>query len=495
MTDLTTRVADSRARLNRGERAYDIIVVGGGINGAAVAWLACHNGLKTLLLEAEDFSSGTSSRSSKMIHGGLRYLAKGDWRLTREAARARDALMAHHPDLVQPLPFWFMHPPASKPKPWQVQVALQIYRAFAPGCRPGWLSPEQLHDALPYPLHDIQGASCYFDAISDDCGLITWLLQEAVREGLDLCHYSPVDSLLEKHGRCTGVQARIDGCSTPIHAACVINCAGAWCDRLTPLPGNQVIRPLRGSHLVLPAWRYPAPAALTFAHPEDGRPVYLYPWMGTSIMGTTDLDHQAPLKQDVAMSREEFDYLWQALHTLDPDAREEDIIASWSGVRPVVCSAAEHSAPSDASREHLIWQEPGLVNLTGGKLTTFLETGQQVLEYAAAMIDAPLRKPELPPVSHAPHNDQPIGAAVIGWHRLEDAIAHQAITHLDDLLLRRTRLGLLLGRTLHHYQAPIDLLCRRHLGWSEAQCQQEWDRYWRIWERFYSPQPFRSRHD
>ncbi|BDY04667.1 FAD-dependent oxidoreductase [Ferrimonas sp. YFM] len=495
MMSLTARVADTRARLDAGERHYDVIVVGGGINGAAVAWLACHNGLKTLLLEAEDFSSGTSSRSSKMVHGGLRYLAKGDWRLTREAARARDALMAHHPSLVQPLPFWFMHPPGGHPKPWMMQVALQIYRAFAPGCRPGWLSQHQLQDALPYPLHEIEGASSYFDAISDDCGLITWLLEEAVREGLDLSHYSPVDNLLEKHGRCTGVQAQIDAHSMPITSGCVINCAGAWCDRLTPLPGNQVIRPLRGSHLVLPAWRYPAPAALTFAHPEDGRPVYLYPWLGTSIMGTTDLDHEAPLNQDVAMSREEFDYLWQAMHALDPTAQEEDVLASWSGVRPVVCSASEHSAPSDASREHLIWQEPGLVNLTGGKLTTFLETGQQVLEQAAAMLDAPLREPELPPVPEGHSVGEPIGAATVCWNQLEHAIEHQAIAHLDDLLLRRTRLGLLLGRGVHHHQTRISLLCQQHLGWNEAQCQDEWDRYWRLWERYYSPQPFRCNDD
>ncbi|USD35998.1 FAD-dependent oxidoreductase [Ferrimonas sp. SCSIO 43195] len=493
MSNLAQRIQSSQRALAAGKTGYDVVIVGGGINGAAVAWLACLNGFSTLLLEAGDFSSGTSSRSSKMIHGGLRYLAKGDWRLTRQAAQARDQLMAHHPTLVQPLPFWFLHQPQGKPKPWQMQIALKAYRQFAKGCQPGRLTAEQLVHATPhYQLDNSLGASRYFDAISDDCALITWLLEAAVEKGLDLCHYTPVETLTHNHDGVSGVRISLDGQPHPITAGVVVNCAGAWCSELTALPDDQVIRPLRGSHLVLPAWRYPAPAALTFEHPDDRRPVYLYPWLGCSVLGTTDLDHTAALRRDIAMTEEEFDYLWRAMLTLDPKARQQDIISSWSGVRPVIVPKDNHNAPSDASREHLVWSEAGLVNLTGGKLTTFLDTAQEILSHTATQLQRPLRRAELPPVSAPVQRDWPIGNSTYTWSQLAHAAEQQGIRHLDDLLLRRTRLGLTLGQELLRYQEPILELCQHHLGWSEQHCHSQWQRFWSIWHSFYSPQPFRS---
>lgn len=499
---LTQGWQKAQSQWQRGETDYDVIIIGGGINGAAVAWLSANQGLNTLLLEAQDFASGTSSRSSKMIHGGLRYLAKGDWRLTREAAKARDRLLSQAENVVKPLPFWYLHRPNESPRPWMMKVALGIYRAFASGAKPSFISADELTQRLPsYQLGPQDGASSYFDAISDDCTLVNWLLGQACDKGLALKGYQPVQRLISDDNGVSGVEISTDTEALTLTSKVVVNCAGAWCGELTALPLGQKMRPLRGSHLVLPMSKYPAPAAITFGHPQDGRPVYLYPWLGTAVMGTTDLDHETKLTQEVAMSEEEYRYLLTALKCLDPNANEQDIISSWSGVRPVIEAESSSKDPSSASREHLIWCRPGLVNLTGGKLTTFLETGQEIMEQVAKQLAITLGSPQLPPPSPrhplSERSDPSAGSGSIidtvhFWNEITEHLIHGAITNLDDLLLRRTRIGLLVGKPLERIKDQLAPLCQQHLGWESAQFEQQWLRYWKIWHRYYSPAPFKS---
>jgi glycerol-3-phosphate dehydrogenase len=276
------------------------------------------------------------------------------------------------------------------------------------------------------------------------------------------------------------------------------------------------LRPLRGSHLVVDDARLPLAQCVAFEHPNDGRPVFAYPWQGRTLVGTTDVDHDASLNDEPAVSREEFAYLMEAIAFAFPGAglSSADVIATYAGVRPVV--ASREGAPSKASRDHVVWIERGVVTITGGKLTTFRPMALDALRAAAPRLPpfdlSPL--PVFAPVP-SPRTDvldatarrrlagrfgsaaaeivagaragelARIGSTGALWAELRWCARNETVVHLDDLLLRRTRIGLLLREGGMHEAQRIGEICRDELGWDAARLSDEFDRYRALWSAHY----------
>jgi glycerol-3-phosphate dehydrogenase len=296
------------------------------------------------------------------------------------------------------------------------------------------------------------------------------------------------------------VQDAISGQSYPVRAKAVVNATGVWADRLrSGVGGKPILRPLRGSHLVVPFWRLPVAQSISLMHPKDGRPVFLYPWEGVTLIGTTDLDHHGDLNVEASITQAEVDYLIQAVNDQFPGAAltPADISACYAGVRPVVGDAKGDA--SKAARDHAVLDESGLITLAGGKLTTFRLMAQDALALAAPHVgksfarddDAIFTQPtDLNPrwsalarhrltarygyraqalCSDAGHADlQTIPGTNTLWLELSIAAKHEAVHFLDDLMLRRTRLGILLPRGGMEHLARIQELCEPHLQWGNA---------------------------
>ncbi|MEZ1323478.1 glycerol-3-phosphate dehydrogenase/oxidase [Pseudomonas fluorescens] len=503
------------------EETWDLIVIGGGISGAGILREAARRGWRCLLLEQRDFAWGTSSRSSKMVHGGLRYIAKGQWRLTRDSVRERQRLLDEAPGLVEPMSFMMPHYRGGFPGPRVLGGLLSVYDALAGRRSHRFHDAQQLRYLAPgVKENDLLGGTCFVDALTDDARLVMRVLSEARADGADVINGVRVEHLLRENGRVCGVQVEDceGGTSLQLRCGVLAVATGAWAERLRPTEAPRQLRPLRGSHLLLPGWRLPVAQAFTFLHERDRRPVFVFPWEGATVVGTTDLDHREDLDQSASISGEELDYLLAACTQQFPGAEVSaaDVLSTWSGVRPVVGSAgARHDKPSNETREHVLWQEPGCVTLAGGKLTTFRPQAIEVLKACAAMLERPFVDDAAPvfaavPVQAIPElsshqwrrlagrhgrdlprlaqlikevSHETVGATDTLWAELAFASEAEMVLHLDDLLLRRTRLGLLLPRGGEEYFAAIRQLCQPRLAWSDEHWQQEIQRYRALWQR------------
>jgi glycerol-3-phosphate dehydrogenase len=503
------------------EESWDLIVIGGGISGAGILREAARRGWRCLLLEQRDFAWGTSSRSSKMVHGGLRYIAKGQWRLTRDSVRERQRLLDEAPGLVEPMSFLMPHYRGGFPGPRVLGGLLSVYDALAGRRSHRFHNAQQLRYLAPgVKENHLLGGTCFVDALTDDARLVMRVLSEARAEGAVAVNGVRVEHLLRENGRVCGVQVEDceAGSSLQLRCGVLAVATGAWAERLRPTAAPRQLRPLRGSHLLLPGWRLPVAQAFTFMHERDRRPVFVFPWEGATVVGTTDLDHREDLDQSASISGEELDYLLAACTQQFPGAEVSaaDVLSTWSGVRPVVGSAGAHQdKPSNETREHVLWQEPGCVTLAGGKLTTFRPQAIEVLKACAAMLERPFVDDAAPVFAAVPvqaiselsshqwrrlagrhGRDLPklaqlikeIGHATVGatdtlWAELAFACESEMVLHLDDLLLRRTRLGLLLPRGGEEYFAAIRQLCQPRLAWSDEHWQQEEQRYRALWQR------------
>lgn len=505
---------------------WDLLVIGGGICGAGILREAARRGWRCLLLEQRDFAWGTSSRSSKMVHGGLRYVAKGQLGLTRDSVRERQRLLGEAPGLVEPLSFVMAHYRGGFPGPKLFGGLLSLYDALA-GKRNHLFYPlQQLRYLAPGIREDgLLGGTRFFDAVTDDARLVQRVLGEARAEGGEALNGMRVIELLREGGKVVGVVAedRESGARYRLHSRAVAQATGAWADRLRQ-PGGGRIRPLRGSHLLLPSWRLPVAHAFSFMHAADGRPVFVFPWEGATVVGTTDLDHAGELDSEASINNEEVDYLLAACVQQFPAALVErrDVLSTWAGVRPVVGDGSTGLKPSDEKREHALWIEPGSVTLAGGKLTTFRLLALEVLRACSTFVGkpvddqgcavfrecAPATMAQLSPAQqrrllgrHGRQVDQvlrlidEVGVATVGatdtlWAELAWAAEGELVLHLDDLLLRRTRLGLLLAEGCRDELPGIRALCQPRLGWSDARWAQEEADYLALWQRCYSlPNP------
>lgn len=487
----------------------DLLVLGGGISGAGVALEAARRGLRVVLVEAQDFAAGASSGSSKLVHGGLRYLQSGALHLTRESVQAREQLLRELPGLVQRLGFAMAHRRPHGPGRRTLQLGLWLYDQLAGRRTRGWVAPGDVAWLLPGLATD-DGASLYEDATTDDARLTLRVLQEARRLGARLHNRTALTGLQRTpDGQVCGATLRgPDGQPWSVETRCVVAASGAWlgtlaAQHLPPGATPPPLRPLRGSHLLLPLWRLPLARAVAWRHPADGRPVFAYPWMGALIVGTTDLDHPDPDRRP-RLSAAERDYLLQGLAHAFPAAgvQARDLQCSWSALRPVLASGRAVD-PSRESREHLVWARDGLVALAGGKLTTFARMAGSALEAARPWLPAhPARHDGslLPPDDTPPGDTGAVpadgpwrgrwgalastvcqGGRVPGsdvhWGELRHSLQHEQVHHLDDLLLRRTRLGLLRPGFAADLLPALAPLCQALLGWSASRFAQERERY------------------
>jgi glycerol-3-phosphate dehydrogenase len=511
------------------EREWDLLVIGGGITGAGVLLEAARRGMSALLVEQRDFAWGTSSRSSKLVHGGLRYLAEGKVRLTRESVREREALLRAAPGLVEPQGFAFADYGSGKRRSFL--LGLSLYDLFAGRRERHWCDADEFAMLAPNVRRaGLQGAVVYTDAKTDDARLVLRVLREAQRHGGAAANYIVARSALYSGDKVTGAIVRdaVDGGEYEVRARLVVDATGVWAGTLGSAVGAPKLRPLRGSHLVLPAWRLPLAQSISLMHPVDGRPVFAFPWEGVTLVGTTDVDHGDGMEREAAITRHELDYLLAALQVQFPQLglNEADVLATFAGVRPVIAHGGAGS-PSKEGREHVVWTEPGLVSVTGGKLTTFRAIALDVLRHARDQLpgwhDMPCRQPVFDPVAiptaprrlpravlrrlagrygeHAqalldaarPAELEPIPGTETLWAELRWAARAEAVQQLDDLLLRRTRLGLQLRAGGAAVLDRVRAICQLELGWSDRRWDQEVRRYSALWSSHYSlPLPVRQ---
>lgn len=509
------------------DREWDLIVIGGGITGAGILRQAAHAGLRALLVEAGDFASGTSSRSSKLVHGGLRYLKNAQVRVTLESVREREHLLRQGRGLIERLGFLYACQ-AGDPMPgWVFGAGLVIYDLMAGGWSHRSYDTYDMRALCP-PLTapGLRGGYRYFDANTDDARLVLRLLRESVADGALALNYARVESFLRTQaGEVCGV-ALADTCGeegrqAEVRAKAVVNATGAWSDELRGKIGRQPrLRPLRGSHLVLPARRLPLARALSFLHPRDGRPVFALPWEGAVLFGTTDVDHVPPLQTDPAISPAEAGYLLDGLQAAFPEQELgfEDVLCAYSGLRPVVDTGKVD--PSKESREHVLWEEDGLLTVSGGKLTTFrimardalkklrgrlgrlpFDPGTPVLAPLPTGAESALAGSGLPPAVQARllarygagimevlEDDRALEAipdTPYLWGELRQAARVEAVEHLDDLLLRRVRLGLLAPGGGLDLMERVRAVVQPELGWDDTRWEAEARAYTDLWKRAY----------
>jgi glycerol-3-phosphate dehydrogenase len=505
---------------------WDLLVIGGGITGAGILREATRAGLKALLVERRDFSWGTSSRSSKLVHGGLRYLREGKVRLTRAAVAERERLLADGPGLVERLGFLLATYEGAHPGALTYRAGLGVYDLLALRWSHQHYEADDFRMLAPHIAeHGLQGGFRFADAQTDDARLVLRVLKEAVAGGALALNYAAAERLIRERGVVTGARL-VDvetGRGAEVRATVVVNATGAWADQLRgQLGASPRIRPLRGSHLTFPAWRLPVAQAVSFAHPRDRRPIFFMPWEGVTLIGTTDVDHAGPLDPEPATSPEEVGYLLEAIGAEFPSLgiTARDVMASFAGVRPVIGTGK--ADPSKESRDHAVWDEEGLLTVTGGKLTTFRLMARDALKAARrrlprlATLSADTRAldpvgPDLPAAADALgaderrrllgrfHAEAPecVAAARPGelaaipgtrtrWVELRWAARAEGVVHLDDLLLRRVRLGLLLPEGAREVLPEIRRICQAELGWDDARWEAESERYAETWRACYS---------
>lgn len=488
---------------------FDLVVVGGGITGVGVAAEAARSGVSTLLVEARDFASGASGSSSKLVHGGLRYLAQGQWHLTLESVRERGRLLRARPGLVEPQPFLMPVYAGQKPGLATLRAALAIYDLMGASWSSGRLATARTLELEPALRRDgLVGAVCYDDAHTDDARLVLRLVLEAVGRGALALNYTRVVEVLSAGGRVRGVVlADEENATREVAADMVVWATGAAHVTVRGYPaGAPTLRPLRGSHLLFPFETLPLRHAVGWWHPRDHRPIFAYPWQGAILYGTTDVDCAGETAAP-RITPAEIEYLVEGLEWQFPQRAPSltRAIASYSGMRPVVAGGAD--SPSAESRESALWQQPGFIGVTGGKLTTFAVTARKLLRRAARDVPrlAPSRPPRPAPMvknrgqsrygadyadwfSRRPDDErEKIAGTPYDWAELRWAAQHEWVRHLDDLLLRRTRLGLLLARGAAAHLPRIETLCREALGWSAGKWAQEATRYLALWQREHAP--------
>ena len=504
---------------------WDLLVIGGGITGAGILREAARRGLRALLVEQRDFAWGTSSRSSKLVHGGLRYLKEGKLRLTRASVTERERLVSEAPGLVERLGFLLATYDGVRPGSLTYRAGLSLYDLLAVRWSHQHYDAEDFRMLAPHiAQRGLKGGFRYGDAQTDDARLVVRVLKEAVAAGAVALNYAAAEGLIREDGIVTGVrlQDRERVRSAEVRATVVINATGAWVDRLRAQLGAPArIRPLRGSHITFPAWRFPLAQALTVSHPHDGRPVFFMPWEGATLIGTTDVDHALPLDAEPAMTTDELRYLFTAIDAEFPSlgVGPADVMASFSGVRPVINTGK--ADPSRESRDHAVWDEEGLLTVTGGKLTTFRLMALDALRAARRRLPAlkGLRArtrvidpvdARVPPGAEALDEEarrrllgrygmeaaglasaaQPGELAAIPgtrslWAELRWAARAEGVVHLDDLLLRRVRLGLLLPEGARALLPDAKRICQAELGWDDARWEREVDAYLGLWRTCY----------
>ena len=368
---------------------FDILIIGGGITGVGTARDAAYRGLKVAVIEMNDLAFGTSSRSSKLVHGGLRYLETYEFSLVFEAVSERRILMNIAPHLVNPLGFLFPIYKNSRRSSFTVNLGMWVYDGLSLFRSPKIhrnLSKKEVQKEEPALLsHDIKGAPLYYDCSTDDARLTLETALDAVKHDALVATYTKVIGYVYENNHIVGVRVRdqFSGEEKEVRANAVINATGPWSDktRLLGEEGKERLRPTKGVHIVFDGKKLPLNNAVVCFHPVDGRVLFVIPWGDRSYVGTTDTDFTEKLGE-VAATKEDVAYLLEATNHYFPDVnlKTDDVISTWAGVRPLLAGEAGEDE-SAVSREHVISiDKNGLVTIAGGKLTTYRRMAAEVVD-------------------------------------------------------------------------------------------------------------------
>jgi glycerol-3-phosphate dehydrogenase len=507
------------SRLER--ETFDLAVIGAGVVGAGVAWDAALRGYRVALVEQEDFAFGTSSRSSRMIHGGLRYLEYLHLGLVREASQERGVLLRLAPGLVRRTPFlipFFQH---DHPGPRVMNAGLSLYEFL------GSVSRAQHHRMLPPQealvresvllAGGLKGAARYYDALCDDARLVWAVVRAAAQAGAVVCNHARVVGL-ERDGRgeiaALSVHDQLRGRRAEVRAAVVVNAGGPWADEVRALdePGARpLLRPTKGIHLVFRRERFPCTHAVVFSSPDDHRKLFLVPWGRFAYVGTTDTDFSGPLEEAFA-DAQDVAYMLEAMRASfrEVQGAEADILSSWAGVRNLLRDDEER--PGRVSREHrYVTSASGLLTVAGGKLTTFRSMAADVVDLASPRLPAPRR-----PCRTRGHAILPQAAVpeegeleddlmrqllwsyggeawsvvrraletpqlakrmepglAYPWACVRHAVEEEMAQTIGDVLIRRTRVILESPDGGMHLAPRVGQMLARVLGWSSAEVERQ----------------------
>ena len=387
------------ARLER--ETFDVLVIGGGITGAGVARDAALRGLSVALVERDDWASGTSSRSSRLVHGGVRYLEHGHLHLVFESSRERRTLLAIAPHLVRPLAFtWPVYEGARVPR-WKLGAGLLLYDVlslFRNVAAHERLSAAEVREREPALRGEgLAGGARYFDAATDDARLTLANVVAAEEAGAAVLNHAPVRALLRENGRVTGAVIAADvtgaGAEVAVRARVVVNATGPWGDevrRLDEPTAADSVRGSKGVHISVPRARLGNRGALTLLAPSDGRVMFVLPAGAHAIVGTTETRAESG-PDDVRATEGDVAYLLAAANAFVPDARltAADVVSAWAGIRPLA-AAGYHGNAGSASREHTIaTSASGVITVSGGKLTTYRSMAAEIVDIAVRALGRP----------------------------------------------------------------------------------------------------------
>lgn len=453
----------AKARLNvfqsLKEHPLDAVVIGGGITGAGCLRDAALRGLRVALFEREDFSFGASGRSSKLIHGGIRYLETWNWSLVYEGLRERNNLLKTAPKIVRPFPFLYPVYRGHHRPLWIVSLGVFLYYLLALGRNinaPKILGRKKTQNLEPTLRKDnLRGATLYYDAITDDTALTLATLESGWKYGGTACNYAEVEDLLEHGKDVIGVRVRdlVENKTYEIRSRWVINATGPWSDLLRRQMDENVrplLRPTKGAHLVIHSKKLCLKRALLLISPVDHRVTFAIPWKGFSLIGTTDTDYKGD-PNDVTADEKDVEYLLENLNYYFPNVRlqKKDVVSTFAGLRPLIKD--DHDSPSSVSREHKIYSDrQGLVTIAGGKLTSYRQMAEDLVDWIIAHTSEwkdkfkkcqthviPLESPEFPLKNSL---SEVIPGTGVSWEDIHYAVDHQMAVSVDDILSRRTSL-------------------------------------------------------
>ena len=472
------------------KEAFDLLVIGGGITGCGIALDAASRGLQVGLIERDDFSAGTSSKSSKLIHGGLRYLRQLQFKITLEASREKARLKKMAPHLIEDLPFLLPHwTRAARP---MISSGLWIYDAaagFPKGLIHKHLGRAETLATLP-GLHDegLRGGFLYYDARADDCRLVLHVARKAADLGAVLANGVAATGFLKKGGRIAGVRTR----DFDIAAKVVINASGVWCDEVRAADdprAGRTIRPSKGVHLILPLRRLGLRSAAMIPAP-DHRIVFLIPQGDRAIVGTTDTDYAGSIDHPRAEAAD-IEYLLGVVNANLPGAKltRADLLSSYAGLRPLLLDGAD--VPSKASREHHLFESAsGLVTITGGKLTTWRLMAKQVvdrltrvkcrthkLDLFATDARDPLSRAYGSEAARIADRTPLIDGLPYAWGEVDHAVDREMARSVTDVLARRMRVALYAEDRGAAVAPAVAGRMAVRLGWNRAEIGRQVDAY------------------
>jgi len=509
---------------------FDLLVIGGGITGAGVALDAASRGLKVALVERDDFASGTSSRSSKLVHGGLRYVAQYQFKVTREASEERYRLQRLAPNLVRSVPF-ILPVYGGLKETAKLTAGLWLYDVLAALRNTHLhrrLTVDELHDMVPtLTTTGLDGGFVYYDCRTDDARLTVEVLKAAASFGAVIVNHAEVQGFLKEGRRICGIGVtdELGGRTMEVRSRTVVAAVGVWLDSLLRQDDRRapsVVRPAKGVHLVLPEERIGnRGSALTLQTSRDHRITFVIPWMHRTIVGTTDTDYDGDLVQPRATSSD-VEYLLEALTRAFPgqDLSADDVLTVQAGLRPLINIPGSRTA-SISREDHVLEGESGLISIAGGKLTTYRRMARKVIDLVAKRLaeqhfdrigpcrtgsipiggqsDQPLPDLEGLPVDQRDHLVHLYGTQAVEVARLAGsssalserlvddlpqvaaqvvyAVRNEMALTLSDILIRRLRLASTdRGLGMGCVEETADLT-QQELDWSEAQRDLQLQRY------------------